>query len=204
MKTNRALHEDHLCRTPIDPEEKPDRFKRIVDHLARQRVSLCWHCWTCSGGCPFADHMDLLPNQVIRLVQLNQREEVLRCRTIWLCVGCHTCSTECPNGIDIAAIMDALRQLAIHDGLTQTEPNIFRFHKYVYDSIQKHGRLNKLEALTRFKLGSGQLFSDLEAGLKMLTRGKLDVLPRRISDRAALRSIFHHYDQRRGSFDTDE
>lgn len=179
-----------------------NRFKKIIDHVARQTVDLCWHCKTCSAGCPFVEHMDLLPNHVIRLVQLNQREDALRCRTIWICVGCHTCSTQCPNAIDIASVMDALRQLAIHDGVIDTETDIYNFHRYVYQSIQKHGRLNKLEALSRFKLGSGQIFSDLQAGLKMLTRGKLDVLPHNIGDRDTLAAIFAHYDKRRRSFDT--
>ncbi len=192
-------------QTPHDGSPPPvNRFKKIIDHVARQKVDLCWHCGTCSAGCPFVEHMDLHPNHVIRLVQLNQREAALRCRTIWICVGCHTCSTQCPNSIDVAAIMDALRQLAIHDGVTQTETNIYKFHKHVYESIQKHGRLNKLEALSRFKLGSGQIFSDLQAGLKMLTRGKLDVLPHNIEDRDALAAIFAHYDERRRSFDAHE
>jgi len=181
-----------------------NRFKKIVDHVARQTVDLCWHCKTCSAGCPFVEHMDLLPNHVIRLVQLNQREEALRCRTIWVCVGCHTCSTQCPNAIDIASVMDALRQLAIHDGVIDTETDIYKFHRYVYQSIQKHGRLNKLEALSRFKFGSGRIFSDLQAGLKMLTRGKLDVLPHNIDDRDTLADIFAHYDERRRSFDPHE
>ncbi|MCP3952442.1 MAG: heterodisulfide reductase subunit C, partial [Desulfobacterales bacterium] len=131
-------------------------------------------------------------------------EAALRCRAIWICVGCHTCSTQCPNSIDIAAVMDALRQLAIHDGVTQTETDIYKFHKYVYESIQKRGRLNKLEALSRFKLGSGRIFSDLQAGLKMLTRGKLDVRPHNIDDRDALAAIFSHYDERRRSFKSHE
>ncbi len=192
---------------PSAPDGSPlpvDRFKKIIDHVARQKVDLCWHCGTCTAGCPFVEHMDLPPNHVIRLVQLNDREAALRCRTIWICVGCHTCATQCPNSIDIAAVMDALRQLAIHDGVTQTETDIYKFHKYVYESIQKHGRLNKMEALSRFKLGSGQIFSDLQAGLKMLTRGKLDVLPHNIDDRDALADIFSHYDERRRSFDTHE
>jgi len=188
--------------TPDGSQPPVNRFKKIIDHVARQTVDRCWHCGTCSAGCPFVEHMDLLPNHVIRLVQLNQREAALKCHTIWICVGCHTCSTQCPNSIDIASVMDALRQLAIHDGVIDTETDIYNFHRYVYQSIQKHGRLNKLEALSRFKLGSGQIFSDLQAGLKMLTRGKLDVLPHNIDDRGALADIFAHYDERRRSFDT--
>lgn len=181
-----------------------DRFLKIVNHLSRQNISMCWHCWTCGGGCPFAHHMDLLPNQVIRLIQMGQREDALRCNTIWLCVGCHTCSSQCPNRIDVAAVMDALRQLAIRDGIVATEMDIYRFHRYIYGSIERHGRLNKLEAMVQFKVGSGRLFSDLQAGVKMITRGKLEFIPRKVARRDELERIFTHYDQRRKSFDTHE
>ena len=89
----------------IAPGSEDGRFLKIVNHVSRQNISLCWHCWSCGGGCPFSEHMDLMPNQVLRLVQLGRRDEALRCRTIWLCVGCHTCSTQCPNSIDIASAM---------------------------------------------------------------------------------------------------
>jgi heterodisulfide reductase subunit C len=68
--------------------------------------------------------MDLLPNQVIRLVQLGYARAAMQCRTIWLCVGCHTCSSQCPSSIDLAAFMDALRQLAIRDGIAVPESDI--------------------------------------------------------------------------------
>jgi Fe-S oxidoreductase len=126
------------------------------------------------------------------------------CNTIWLCVGCHTCSSQCPNSIGIAAIMDALRQLAIHDGVAAPEADIFRFHKYIYGSIQRHGRLNKLEAMIQFKVGSGKLFSDLQSGLKMVTRGKLELTPQRVAGKNDVDRIFSHYDARRRSFNTLE
>ena len=181
-----------------------DRFLKIVNHLSRQNINRCWHCWTCGGGCPFSDHMDLKPNQVLRLVQLGLGDEALRCRTIWLCVGCHTCSGQCPNAIDIAAVMDALRQLAIGRGIAAPEMDIFRFHQFIYRSIQRHGRLNKLEAMIQFKVGTGDLFSDVGSGLKMLTRGKLEILPQHVSDKAEVGRIFKHYDRRRRSFDAHE
>jgi heterodisulfide reductase subunit C len=177
---------------------------KITNHLSRQNINRCWHCWTCGSGCPFSDHMDLLPNQVLRLVQLGLRKEVLGCRTIWLCVGCHTCSCQCPNSIDIAAVMDALRQLAIREGISAPEKDIYKFHRYVYKSIQRHGRLNKLEAMIQFKVGSGDLFSDMPAGLKMFTRGKLEIFPQNVKRRNELDRIFRHYDGSRGSFDPNE
>ena len=175
---------------------------KIVNHVSRQEIGRCWHCYTCSSGCPFVDHMDLLPNHVIRMVQLGQRKDVLRCRTIWVCVGCHTCSSECPNLIDIAGIMDVLRQLAIHDGIPIPEKDIYRFHKHIYRSIQMHGRLHKLEALTHFKLSSGHLFSDLPAGIKMLLKGKLELIPTKVDDQEELERIFSYYDNRRRSFES--
>ena len=181
-----------------------DRFLNIVNHVSRQNIRLCWHCWTCAGGCPFTEHMDLFPNQVIRLVQMGKAAEALGCKTIWICVGCHTCSSQCPNSIDVAAVMDALRQLAIRDGIPAQEPDILRFHKYIYGSLQRHGRLNKLEAMVQFKVGSGRLFSDLQSGIKMLARGKLEIIPQHVADRGELDLIFRHYDRRRKSFDTYE
>jgi heterodisulfide reductase subunit C2 len=199
------MGEKHLSgKQEVDAERDTDRFLKIVNHVSRQNVSMCWHCWTCAGGCPFTDHMDLFPNQVIRLVQMGKREEALKCKTIWICVGCHTCSSQCPNSIDVAAVMDALRQLAIRDGILSKESDILRFHKYIYGSIQRHGRLNKLEALVQFKVGSGRLFSDLQSGMKMLARGKLEIIPQHVANRGELDRIFNHYDQRRKSFDTHE
>lgn len=193
---------------PIVPSAGADgtdpRFARLVKHLARVNLDRCWHCWCCGGGCPFSDHMDLMPNQVIRLVQFGRRREALACRTIWVCVGCHTCSSRCPNRIDIAAVMDALRQLAIRDGEAVPEKDIHRFHKHIHGSIQRNGRLNKLDALMRFKIGSGKVFSDVDAGARMLLRGKLEVKPRRVADRAAVHRIFDHYERRRGSFESHE
>ena len=198
------IDQSHSVKPDIDDDGQANRFSNIVNHLSRQNINRCWHCWTCGGGCPFAEHMDLLPNQVIRLVQMGRGQDALTCTTIWLCVGCHTCSSQCPNSIDVAAVMDALRQLAIRDGIAPPEADIFRFHRYIYGSIQRHGRLNKLEAMVQFKVGSGKLFSDLQSGLKMITRGKLEILPQRVSCRDEVDRIFSHYDRRRRSFDTHE
>ena len=196
-------HDSH-SQPEGDTEEDANRFLKIVNHLSRQNINTCWHCWTCAGGCPFSDHMDLFPNQVLRLVQTGLGREALSSKTIWICVGCHTCSSQCPNCIDIAAVMDALRQLAIRNGVVAQESDVFRFHTYIYGSIQRHGRLNKLEAMIQFKVGSGRLFSDWQSGMKMLARGKLEILPQRVKNSDEWNRIFSHYDRRRKSFDTHE
>jgi heterodisulfide reductase subunit C len=200
MNTNPPTTADNIEASTLTIRSKGDQWLKVVNHLARTNISLCWHCLSCSGGCPFGSSMDLMPNQVIRLVQMGEIQESMRCRTIWICVGCHTCSAQCPNGIDIAAVMDALRQLSIREGIVPGEKDIYRFHKYIYESIQRHGRLNKLEAMVQFKVGTGQLFTDLQLGMRMITRGKLEIIPHRIKERGELNKIFSHYHERRRSF----
>jgi CO dehydrogenase/acetyl-CoA synthase alpha subunit len=57
------------------------------------------------GWCPVAFAMDYKPNQICRW-SLGMKERVLSSKTIWVCASCYTCSTRCPNDIDIAKVMD--------------------------------------------------------------------------------------------------
>ncbi len=94
----------------MDPENK--RFKDRVTELSGENVDLCFQCGACSSGCPMTDEMDLLPSKIIRMVQLGL-EEALESKTIWVCTTCFNCEVRCPRGIDIANVMEALRQLVL-------------------------------------------------------------------------------------------
>jgi heterodisulfide reductase subunit C len=61
-------------------------FLEQVEEASSQKVRVCYQCGKCSAGCPVAYAMDLLPNQVMRLVQLGLQDEALSCSTIWLCL----------------------------------------------------------------------------------------------------------------------
>ena len=39
--------------------------------------------------------------------------EVLESKTIWTCMTCFNCEVSCPRGIDIANVMEALRQIVL-------------------------------------------------------------------------------------------
>jgi len=62
--------------------------------------------------------MDILPSQVIRMAQLGM-EEVLDSSTIWICASCLTCVTRCPKGVDLPRLMEALRQIALRQGVAK-------------------------------------------------------------------------------------
>lgn len=150
----------------------------------------CLHCQCCGSGCPVVDAMKYRPNGIIRLIQLGFGKEALESSDIWLCMGCNTCSTECPMAIDIAAVMSALREAAIDEGVKIAEPGILNFHKEVMNSINKYGRTHKLEIMMRHKLKQFELFSDIDIGLKMLSKRKLDLMPSKISDTRGVRKLF--------------
>jgi heterodisulfide reductase subunit C len=93
---------------------KPENrtFKNRVNELSGENVDLCFQCGACSSGCPMTQEMDYLPSKVIRMAQLGL-EEAMESKTIWVCTTCFNCEVRCPRGIDIANVMEALRQLVL-------------------------------------------------------------------------------------------
>ncbi len=91
------------------PEERA--FIKRIEDLSGENVYACYQCGRCSAGCPMASEMDILPNQIIRLVQMGLAEDVLRSKTLFLCASCFTCQSRCPKGIDLARVMEAVRHI---------------------------------------------------------------------------------------------
>jgi len=94
----------------VRPENRS--FKERVMELSGENVDLCFQCGACSSGCPMTQEMDYLPSKVIRMAQLGL-EEALESKTIWVCTTCFNCEVRCPRGIDIANVMEALRQMVL-------------------------------------------------------------------------------------------
>ena len=180
-----------ISKSPINVNKKDLGFLNEVMKRSGQNFNMCWHCQTCVGGCPFSEFMDYPPNKIIRLVQLGQKKKALECSAIWLCVGCNTCSIQCPNAIDIPAVNDAIREIALAEGATVAEPDILNFHQEVLRSVQRYGRTHKFEIMFRYKLRKRDFFSDMVVGLKMLLKRKLEILPSKSGDVAQIKRLFH-------------
>ena len=99
-------------RIKISRSRLASGFLQKVEDISGQKIYACYQCGKCSAGCPMSDDMDILPNQIIRLVQMGE-DNVLDSKTIWLCASCFTCGVRCPRGIDISKVMEALRQLTL-------------------------------------------------------------------------------------------
>ena len=87
-------------------------LKSKIAELSGENLDLCMQCGGCSSGCPLTDEMDVLPSTVIRYSQLGM-EDILDSKTPWVCITCFNCEVRCPRSIDVANIMEAIRQITL-------------------------------------------------------------------------------------------
>jgi heterodisulfide reductase subunit C len=179
------------------PETSADEIRRsLIDEVTERSgtmIKRCYHCRSCASGCPFIRAMDYPPNAVLRLLQFGRRLEVLECKTIWFCVGCHTCSSQCPMAIDMAAIMETLRHMAVEEGVAIAKPDILDFHEEVLRSVERYGRAHKLGIMWRYKVQTRSWLRDVDLGLKMLAKRKLDLRPSRVRAIGEISDLFKCY-----------
>lgn len=100
-----------------------DTFFEKLRDLSGQDVKLCMQCGTCSASCPMMDHMSMSPRKVMHFLQFGLQELLGDTNTCWICASCHTCSVRCPRGIDIARVMEGLRQLTLRKNDNFIEPS---------------------------------------------------------------------------------
>jgi heterodisulfide reductase subunit C len=165
------------------------------------QAGACFQCRKCTNGCPVTFAMDLYPDEVIRMVILGQRETVLRCRTIWVCAACETCTTRCPNEVKIAELMDCLKQMAVEEGVPCTQPQILTLHEAFLNNVKKWGRFFEATFLPAYILRSGELWRKWKAGTwqdelklawQMLYKGRIRLFPRTIKGKKDVRTILTH------------
>ncbi len=151
-----------------------------------ENVFLCYQCHRCSSGCPVAEYFDLVPHQLMRAIQLGQKEMVLNSKTIWLCAMCETCATRCPHDINITKIMDFLKIMARKEGIKPKVPSVGVFYEAALRGINWFGRMYEAGLMGEIylrQLFSGDLkFSeifknDLPMAWKMFREGKLRIIP---------------------------
>jgi heterodisulfide reductase subunit C len=182
-------------QTPIKVDPT---FANLVESITHLNLTACFQCRKCTNGCPVTFAMDIYPDQVIRLAILGQKEEVLGCNTIWVCSACETCTTRCPNEVDIAATMDALKQIALNEGVRVPQPKTYAFHRAFLEDIKKRGRMFEGKLMQSYLLKSGEFYKklvdgtikeDISLGLNMFRKGRLPLLPKGIKGKKEIKEI---------------
>jgi len=181
-----------MTYSDIQIEITPDNlhFHSEIKERSGVETNMCWQCMTCTNGCPVAHAMDHNPNVIVELVRMGLKKEVLESSAIWLCVGCNTCAHRCPNLIDMAALNDTLRKIAIEERVNIAQPGILKFHRIVLNSIRNNGRTHKLGIMLKYKLYKRDWFSDITVGMQMMVKRKLSLLPSGIRKITEIRNIF--------------
>jgi len=67
------------------------------------------------------------------------KQEVQESATIWVCSSCETCTTRCPNEIDIAGIMDFMKQSVVKEKGQAADTKVLAFHQVFMKDIRKRG-----------------------------------------------------------------
>ena len=176
-----------------------DSLKDAVEKIAGVDLSVCLQCRKCSSGCPVGKLAKTRPSEIIRRLHLNAGNELLESDLLWMCVSCETCSTRCPMGIDVAAVLDALRKLALERGASKQEGNVPLFNKAFLKTVEMFGRTYEMALITAYKLGTGKLMNDMEKFPTMLTKGKISLVPSLGGDRKTVKRIFKKTKENKGA-----
>ena len=95
-------------------------FHERIVALSGQALTMCDQCGTCTASCPMINEMDVMPSQLMRMVQLGD-PGVLETKTMWLCASCFACTVRCPRGLDLSKVAEALRQVTLRKAIDRID-----------------------------------------------------------------------------------
>lgn len=85
----------------------------------------CYQCGTCTATCPISRYTDVFrPNKIIQFAKLGIRN-IVYSDAVWLCVNCFSCTERCPQGVKVADVMRALKNMSVKDGYIPDQSRSF-------------------------------------------------------------------------------
>jgi heterodisulfide reductase subunit C len=101
----------------IKAEELNPKFKYEISKIhGAEKVMVCFQCGTCTADCPISRFSEFYrPRKIARMVQLGLKDRLLSDDHLWLCSACFTCVDHCPQSVEIAGIVRALRNLTVKE-----------------------------------------------------------------------------------------
>jgi heterodisulfide reductase subunit C len=184
--------------TMLAGAEISGEFSSLAELESHANLALCLQCKKCTSGCPVAAMADIKPHEMVRKVQLGQRDEVLASRMLWQCTSCQTCATRCPQQVSVAALNDGLRRMSV--AAKATSPSaVPTFNSIFINAIRKRGRMNEAGLMASFKLKTRRLFEDMGKLPMMLLKGKMPLWQRAAPGRGEREALFKRAEQAKGA-----
>jgi heterodisulfide reductase subunit C len=166
-----------------------------VAEISGVNIRECLQCKKCTNGCPVARLSHIGPAETIRRLQLNTGDELLESDLIWMCVSCETCYSRCPMNIDMAAIMDALRIIAVRKKPAARKGNVHIFNKSFLNTVRIFGRTYDLGIIAAYKLGTLSYFQDVKRFPMMVWKRKIAFLPNWHGSKKYIDRIFQFWEK---------
>jgi heterodisulfide reductase subunit C len=103
----------------VDTENTDPRFRDEVSRkIGLEEIKPCYSCGSCTGICPAREVVeDFDPRQLIHMIMLGMKKEVLSSDLIWFCCLCNSCYFVCPQGIRFSRVAEELQKMAVLEGL---------------------------------------------------------------------------------------
>ena len=183
----------------IKKGKKTEALIHKVEQMTGQQLSACFQCKKCTAGCPVSKLASTPPSEIMRRLHLKAGDELLNNEILWMCVSCETCSARCPMGIDVARVMDALRELSREKKTAKQKGNVPLFNRAFLETVKLFGRTYDIAMITAYKLGTFKLMDDTEKFPSMLKKKKIALLPSFKGDGKLTRRIFKKAKERKES-----
>jgi heterodisulfide reductase subunit C len=173
--------------------KKGNAGERLMDAVSKMSgvdLSVCYQCRKCSCGCTVSTQVQSPPSEIIRRLQLGAGPELLGSDLVFTCVSCETCYARCPMGIDMVAVMDALRTLAIERKAAVPAGNVPLFNKAFLKTVEIFGRTYDLGLMAMYKIGTSSYTRDSDKLPVIFKKKKIAFLPSWSSRRNKIQQIF--------------
>jgi len=144
---------EEISRGLVEQKESQDTVLKITPESAQfkyelkqvpgaEKLMLCFQCGTCTADCPVSRYDESYrPRKILRMAQLGIKDQVLKSDVIWLCAACFTCVDHCPQDVEIAGVLRALRNMSVKEGVM---PPVF---KELASAIMETGYAYKIPEL---------------------------------------------------------
>jgi ferredoxin len=91
--------------TRIDPN-----IMHEIKEFGAVGIEKCFNCGNCTAICPLTSDEYPFPRNMIRMVQVGQKDRLKQHIDPWLCYYCGECSETCPKGAEPGETMMAMRR----------------------------------------------------------------------------------------------
>jgi heterodisulfide reductase subunit C len=152
-----------------------------------EKIPTCMQCGICAGSCPVSHEMDHTPRELVRMVQLGLKDEVLNSNTIWICTTCFSCSVRCPREIYPTELIETLKPLAIAQGIKNKNA---KFDSVFSDVVKKNGRASEFLLISKYSLSEPWMIKQAPFGIALFRKAKLPLSIDKMENTRELDAIF--------------